>query len=138
MRLQPSPSASSRPSISLAGPAGAAAGLVAAAILGAFAVGSATAAPETRLTGTVGPGFTITLTGASGKPVTSLPVGRYAITVRDQSPIHDFHLIGPGTGKATSVTGTGPTVWHLVLRKGSYRFVCDPHAQFMHGSFVVR
>jgi plastocyanin len=32
---------------------------------------------------------------------------------------------------------TGTESFLLRLKKGSYRFVCDPHAGFMHGSFRV-
>ena len=49
----------------------------------------------TKLTGTVGPGFTITLKKA-GKKVTTLTAGTYSITVVDKSNIHNFHLRGPG------------------------------------------
>jgi plastocyanin len=28
-------------------------------------------------------------------------------------------------------------VWHVTLRKGTYKYVCDPHATFMKGSFTV-
>jgi hypothetical protein len=35
----------------------------------------------------------------------------------------------------TSVEFTGTKSFVLRLRKGSYRFVCDPHSGIMHGSF---
>jgi plastocyanin len=31
----------------------------------------------------------------------------------------------------------GTTIWKLTLKKGTYKYVCDPHASFMHGSFTV-
>ena len=37
----------------------------------------------------------------------------------------------------TGVDFTGTKSVVLKLRKGTYRFVCDPHASFMHGSFRV-
>jgi plastocyanin len=37
----------------------------------------------------------------------------------------------------TSVGFTGAKSVVLKLRKGTYRFVCDPHASLMHGSFRV-
>jgi hypothetical protein len=38
--------------------------------------------------------------------------------------------------KKTSVGGTGLTQWMVTLQKGkTYRFVCDPHATIMKGSF---
>ena len=42
------------------------------------------------MTGTVGPGFTITMNKKTVK------AGTYAITIRDLASIHDFHLTGPG------------------------------------------
>jgi plastocyanin len=106
-----------------------------AALAAALAVPSALAATPT-LTGTVGPGFTITLK-QSGKTVKKLKAGAYTIKVSDKSSIHDFHLTGPGVNKATSVGGTGSSTWKVKLKKGTYKFVCDPHSSFMKGSFTV-
>jgi plastocyanin len=88
------------------------------------------------LTGTVGPGFTISLKKGTTK-VTKLKPGAYTITVNDKSSIHNFHLTGPGVNKKTSVSGTGTKTWTVTLKKGTYRFVCDPHATMMKGSFKV-
>ena len=88
------------------------------------------------LVGTVGPGFTITLT-QGGKKVTALKAGAYTIKVADKSNIHNFHLTGPGVNKMTSVPVTGVQTWKVVLRKGTYKYVCDPHATIMKGSFKV-
>ena len=107
--------------------------LAAAAAL--LAVPSVSAAGGT-LQGTVGPGFTITLK-QGGKTVKTLKAGTYKIVVADKSNIHDFHLTGPGVNKSTSVGGTGSKTWTVTLKKGSYKFVCDPHAAFMKGSFTV-
>ena len=79
------------------------------------------------LTGTVGPGFTITM---NKKTVKS---GTYVITIHNLASIHDFHLTGPGVNKKTSVAGTGTTKWTVKLKKGTYHFVCDPHQTIMHG-----
>jgi len=106
-----------------------------AAIVAAMAVPAASAATG-KLAGTVGPGFTITLK-QGGKVVTTLKAGTYTITVADKSKIHDFHLTGPGVNKKTAVGGLGTTTWTLTLKKGTYTYVCDPHASFMHGSFKV-
>jgi plastocyanin len=91
----------------------------------------------TRLVATVGPGFTINLTKA-GKRVTSLKPGRYRITVRDKSGAHNFRLRGPGFNRATSVSAVQTRTWTLTMRRGTYRYVCDPHASSMKGSFRVR
>jgi plastocyanin len=89
------------------------------------------------LTGTVGPGFTITLKN-HGKTVKTLAPAKFTFVIHDNSSIHDFHLTGPGVNKKTSVGGMGTTHWTLTLRKGTYRFVCDPHKTTMKGSFVVK
>ena len=57
----------------------------------------------TKLTGTVGPGFTITLKKGTAK-VKTLKAGTYKITVNDKSNIHDFHLKGPGVNKIITTT----------------------------------
>jgi plastocyanin len=94
-------------------------------------------APKT-VQGTVGPGFTINLT-LSGKKVTKLKKGvRYRFLIRDRSSIHDFHLIGPGLNRVLTTVGfTGTKSVVLRLKKGAYRFFCDPHSEVMHGSFRV-
>ncbi len=73
-----------------------------------------------------------------GKPVTTLKAGAYTIVVRDTASDHDFHLTGPGVNKTTTVGGIGTQIWHVILRKGTYKYVCDPHAYFMKGSFTVK
>ena len=83
------------------------------------------------LIGTDGAGFTITMNKTTVKP------GTYTIVIHDKSNIHNFHLTGPGVNKATSVGGTGTTTWTVTLKKGTYKYVCDPHATAMKGSFKV-
>jgi len=106
-----------------------------AAIIAALVVPSALAATPT-LTGTVGPGFTITLKKGTAK-VTKLKAGSYVIKVSDKSDMHNFHLKGPGVNKTTGVTQKGTVTWKVTLKKGKYTVVCDPHATFMKSSFVV-
>ena len=95
--------------------------------------------PPTRpptLTATVGPGATISLRTSRGARVTRLKAGRYRIVVRDRSRMHNFHLSGSGVNKRTTVSFRGSTTWTVTFRKGrTYRFVCDPHAKRMKGSF---
>jgi plastocyanin len=107
----------------------------------AAALALVTAAPSTaattKLVANVGPSFTITLT-KGGKKVTSLKPGSYSITVNDKSTFHNFHLTGPGrVNKKTTVAFKGTRTWTVTLRKGTYRYVCDPHASQMKGSFRV-
>lgn len=97
---------------------------------------SAQAMGTVKLTGTVGPGFTITLT-KGGQKVTTLKAGKYTFAISDKSSIHNFHLTGPGVNKTTPVGGTGSSTWTLTLKKGTYKYVCDPHATIMKGSFKV-
>ncbi len=89
------------------------------------------------LTGTVGPGFTITLTNEAGDSVSTLPAGSYTIEVDDQSDMHNFHLTGPGVEETTDVAEVGTQTWDVTLEAGTYTYVCDPHASSMSGSFTV-
>jgi plastocyanin len=106
--------------------------LLAAALV---VVASASAATPT-LTGVDGPGFTITLKKGTAK-VTSLKAGKYKIVIKDLSNIHNFHLSGPGLNKKTSVGAKGTFTWTVTLKKGTYKFVCDPHASIMKGTLKV-
>jgi plastocyanin len=83
--------------------------------------------------GTVGPGFDISVSGAD-----NLSAGHYTLVVDDKSSAHDFHLTGPGgIDVATEVGKTGQVSWELDLVAGEYKFVCDPHASQMNGTFTV-
>jgi plastocyanin len=108
------------------------------AVAAAALTGSAAAhhPQATALKGSVGPGFTISLSKGGAK-VSKLKAGAYTITVSDKSSSHNFHLTGPGVNKKTDVAGTGTKSWTVTLRKGTYKFVCDPHASMMKGSFTV-
>jgi plastocyanin len=113
--------------------------LLAALVVAALAASSSgSAATAKTVTGTVGPGFTIRLT-MNGKKVTKLKAATpYRFVIRDRSSIHDFHLRGPGLNRVlSSVEDTGTKSFVLRLKKGSYRFVCDPHSGIMHGRFQV-
>ncbi len=112
--------------------------LGAVAVAALAATGSVSAATAKTVKGTVDPGFTIGLT-MKGKKVTKLKAGTaYRFVISDRSTIHDFHLSGPGLNRVlTSVGFTGTKSFVLKLKKGSYRFVCDPHSGIMHGRFQV-
>ena len=95
----------------------------------------------TVLTGTVGTdedpeAFVITLTDASGEPVTTLPAGDYTIEVQDFSAKHNFHLTGGEVDEGTSVPEVTDTSFDVTLTAGEYTFICDPHPR-MSGSFTV-
>src|SRR5437879_1953682 len=110
--------------------------VVVTAIVAALAVSTSALASTPTLVGTVGPGFTITLT-KGGKKVTKLTHGTYVFKISDKSNVHNFHLTGPGINKTTRIGGTGSSTWKLTLKKGTYKFVCDPHKTLMKGSFTV-
>ena len=106
--------------------------LLAAALV---VVASASAATPV-LNGVDGPGFNISLK-KGGKKVTTLKAGKVKIVIKDLSDIHNFHLSGPGVNKKTGVGAKGTFTWTVTLKKGTYKFVCDPHASIMKGSFKV-
>jgi hypothetical protein len=106
--------------------------LAAAAIL----LPSAGRAAGTSLIGTVGPGFTISLTDSSGNPVSHVNPGTYTILVHDKADIHNFHLFGPGVDQATDVTFTGDVTWTVTFGNGRYQYHCDVHPTQMHKSFI--
>lgn len=111
--------------------------LAAAFLALALAASTAAMGTATKLTGTVGPGFTITLKKGS-KKVSKLPHGKYTIVVRDRSRIHNFRLKGPGLNKEITKVGfVGTKQVTVTLKKGKYTYVCDPHKAAMRGSFSV-
>ncbi len=112
--------------------------LAAVAVLAtaALVLGATAQAATPTLVATVGPGFTITLT-RGGKKVTKLAPGKYSITLRDRSSDHNFHLRGPGVNKSSAVDAAVTRTWTVTFRRGTYRYVCDPHADDMKGSFLV-
>ncbi len=109
--------------------------LLATAAAGLSLVASSAAAPV-KLTGTVGPGFTITLKKGTTK-VSKLKAGRYTFVIRDKSAEHNFHLKGPVSKMFTSVSFTGTKTVTLTLKPGKYTFDCDPHFAAMHSTFSV-
>ncbi len=110
-----------------------------AVVVAALAVGVGTAGAAshaTKLSGFVNDSFKIGLT-QNGKAVKNLKPGKYTFVIKDTTSAHNFHLTGPGLNKATSVSGMATATWTITLKKGTYKFVCDPHASFMKGSFKV-
>ena len=90
-----------------------------------------------KLRGTVGPGFTIQLKQGA-KRVSKLRAGTYLLVFSDRSPIHDFHISGPGlNGVVTRGPFVGTKTIKIKLKRGTYRCVCDPHRTLMHGRFTV-
>ena len=101
----------------------------------AFAAALLAALPASAATpifkGTDGPGFTITM---ASKPTKA---GKISLVIADKSDIHNFHLTGPGVNVKTSVAAVGVKSFTVTLKKGTYKFICDPHP-FMKGSFTIK
>jgi plastocyanin len=94
---------------------------------------AATGAGGATITGSVGPGFDISVDGAEG-----LSPGTYTLVVDDQASEHNFHLTGPGgVDVSTNVGDEGEESFEVELAAGEYTFVCDPHASQMRGTFTV-
>jgi plastocyanin len=106
----------------------------------ATGAGPAAQGSGTRLTGTVGPGYTITLE-QGGKNVTSLPAGQYTFVVTDQSSIHGFTLEQEEGGDfeqdLTAVPSQGTQTVTVKLTPGEWKFYCPPHESQMNGTFTV-
>ena len=89
-----------------------------------------------RLIGTVGPGFTIDLTDASGKHVDVVPAGKYELLVHDLSAEHNFVLGSKSTNArlaSTEVEFVGDQTFTVDLVRGFYVYACSPHFQIMFG-----
>jgi hypothetical protein len=96
---------------------------------GAFTSGTVATPPPKpkpkKLNARVGPGKKISLATASGAKVKRLKAGPYRITVRDVSRADNFHLIGPGVNRKTSVKGKSTTTWTVRFRSGTARYRSD-------------
>ena len=82
-------------------------------------------------------GFKIEMKNAANRKLTSVKAGTYRIKIEDEATIHNFRLRGPGVNRATSVPRKTETIWTVQLKRGTYTFLCDPHANNMRGSFRV-
>jgi hypothetical protein len=93
----------------------------------------------TRLRGTVGPGFAISLT-KNGERVTRLVPGAYRIVVADRSVIHNFKLEKSGGAferSVTSIAFKGSKSITVRLTSGRWEYYCQPHESSMKGHFTV-
>jgi hypothetical protein len=113
--------------------------LAAAAVVALLPAVTAARAADPVLTGDVGrdDSFAISLTDASGVPVTHLDPGTYSLVVHDRSDFHNFHLTGPGVDEATGVTVIEDRTFTVTLTDGMYVFVCDAHPTQMRRTFTV-
>jgi plastocyanin len=112
--------------------------LAAGALLAAAAVSNAGTSKSAGLVGEVGPGYSIEVK-LNGKDLKTIKAGTYKIKVEDKAAIHNFHLIGKGLNKRTSVSFVGDKTWTVTFKPGKVTYQCDPHAsRGMKGSFKVR
>jgi hypothetical protein len=94
--------------------------------------------PTPKLLATVGPGATISLRNASGAVLRNgVKAGPYSIVVRDRSKVHNFHLVGKGVNRKSTLAGTGTTTWKVTLAKGVLRFYSDKAPTTLKGSVRV-
>lgn len=115
------------------------------AIIGGAAIALVTAlsAPASTktmaLVGTTGPEPIITLK-KGGRAVRTLKRGTYRMSVNDRSLDHNFRLRGPGMDREiTSVRFTGRRTVKVILRRGLYTYLCDPHEYGgMKVQFIVK
>ena len=111
--------------------------LAVGASLAATALATAGTTKSSGLVGEVGPGYTIEVK-LNGKDLKTIKAGTYTMKVEDKASIHDFHLIGKGLNKATSVSFVGDRIWRVTFKPGKVTYQCDPHASMgMKGSFKV-
>jgi plastocyanin len=111
--------------------------LLGTATVALVATSAASSMAVPKLTGTVGPGFTISLKRGTA-PVRMLKAGKYTFVVSDKASIHNFQIKGPGLNRAITTVGfVGTRTVTLLLKRGTYTFYCVPHQSSMHGSFRV-
>ena len=111
-----------------------------------FVVGNPPAAPPPtpppaavpKLLATVGPRNTITLRSGTGAVLKTLKPVTYSITVRDRSRLHNFHLVGKGVNRKSTLAGTGTLTWRLKLSAGVLRFYSDRSPTTVKGSITVK
>ena len=112
--------------------------LVLAVIVAASAFGRSSSTRSVALSGTVGPGYTITLT-AGGQKIVRLKAGTYKLTIHDKASIHAWSLDGPhGYAKDfTKVPFVGSKTFTVKFVVGKYKYYCPPHESTMFGHFTV-
>ena len=91
------------------------------------------------LTGTDGPGYTITLK-KSGTLVKTLKAGPYMFVINDKSNIHGYSLDGPhGFAKdCTKIPFVGKKMVVVKLKDGKYKYYCPNHESMMFAHFTVK
>lgn len=113
--------------------------VIAAGLLAVAGAAAALSKDSFQLKGEVYPNslFKIEMENKAGKKLKSVRAGTYRLKVEDKATVHNFRLKGPGLNKATKVPARTEAIWTVRLRKGTYTFLCDPHAGTMRGTFRV-
>ena len=119
---------------------------IALAVVSVLALGVTAAAlaraQASKLNGTVGPGYTISLK-QNGKKVKTLKAGSYTFVISDKARIHDFVIEkekGKGKGfekELSHVSQVGTTTTVVKLTPGTWKYYCKPHESMMFGFFTV-
>ena len=105
----------------------------------AFLVSAQASTP--KLTGTVGPGYTIILKKGTAK-VKTLKAGKYTFVITDKASIHNFTVErekgGPKIEKTlTATTFQGKKTVTMTLKTGSWKYYCSNHESQIFGFFKV-
>jgi len=105
----------------------------------AFLVSAQASTP--KLTGTVGPGYTVTLKQGAAK-VKTLKAGKYTFVITDKAAIHNFKIErekgGPKIEKVlTDTSFQGKKTVTVTLKTGSWKYYCSIHEAQMFGFFKV-
>jgi len=105
----------------------------------AFLVSAQASTP--KLTGIVGPGYTITLKKGTAK-VKTLKAGKYTFVITDKASIHNFTVErekgGPKIEKTlTATTFLGKKTVTMTLKTGSWKYYCSNHESQIFGFFKV-
>jgi hypothetical protein len=93
--------------------------------------------PKPKLLATVGPNATISLRNAKGTLLKTVKRGTYSVVVRDRTKAHNFHLVGKGVNKKSTVAFTGTVTWTVKLSAGVLRFYSDRAPTKVKGSVRV-
>ncbi len=115
--------------------------LAAAAVAVAIVASAQARSSSTRLTGTVGPGYTINLKKGTTK-VKTLKAGRYTFVITDKASIHNFTVEREKGGPKIerTLTGTlfqGKKTVTMTLKTGSWKYYCSNHESQIFGFFKV-
>jgi plastocyanin len=90
-----------------------------------------TVSQRAKITGSVGPGMTISVSRHK------VGHGMYTFTVHDKSTMHNWHIVGPGVNRKTSVSKKVTKTFTVQLKKGTYKIRCDVHPLTMKTQIKV-